>query len=152
VLMFPQIVTQFEKALGKNLGVASVPVSGTGPLAGTTAGNSNDNFVIPKGAPHAALGFDFIKLATDATAGSQLLKLLGSPTLNKAAASQAPKDPIVQFFLKHAQDPSMPLLDSVIPAKIALFYYKELQQAFAGTVTPQAAMAAVQQDAGQASP
>jgi raffinose/stachyose/melibiose transport system substrate-binding protein len=152
VLMFPQIVTQFEKALGKDLGVASVPVSGNGPLAGTTAGNSNDNFVIPKGAPHPALGFDFVKLATDATAGSELLKLLGSPTLNKAAASHATKDPIVQFFLKHAQDPSMPLLDSVIPAKIALFYYKELQQAFAGTVTPPAAMQAVQQDASQANP
>lgn len=152
VLMFPQIVTQFEQALGKNLGVASIPVSGTGPLAGTTAGNSNDNFVIPKGAPHPALGFDFIKLATDATAGSELLKLLGSPTLNKLAASRAPSDPIVQFFLKHAQDPSMPLLDSVIPAKLALFYYKELQQAFAGSVSPTAAMKAVDQDVSQSNP
>jgi raffinose/stachyose/melibiose transport system substrate-binding protein len=152
VLMFPQIVTQFEQALGHDLGVASIPTSGNGPLAGTTAGNSNDNFTIPKDAAHPALGFDFIKLATDATAGTDLLKLLGSPTLNKQAAASAGSDPIVRFFLAHATDPSMALLDSVIPAKVALFYYKELQQAFAGKVTPLAAMKAVDQDVSQLNP
>jgi hypothetical protein len=34
----------------------------------------------------------------------------------------------------------MPLLDSVIPAKVALLYYVQLQAAFAGKVTPLKAM------------
>ena len=35
---------------------------------------------------------------------------------------------------------ALPLLDSVIPAKNTLLYYKQLQAAFAGKVTPQQAM------------
>jgi ABC-type glycerol-3-phosphate transport system substrate-binding protein len=151
VLMYPQVTTDFQKALGDKLGIFAIPVSGTGPLAGKVAGNSNDNFVIPKDAKNKQLAFDFIKTATDETAGQQLLKIVGSPTTNKAAAA-TPTDPIVGFFLDGAKDPAMPLLDSVIPAKIALFYYKELQQAFSGKASPEAAMQAVQDDAAQASP
>ena len=46
----------------------------------------------------------------------------------------------------------MPLLDSVIPVKIALFYYKELQAAFAGRATPLAAMQSVQASAKALNP
>jgi ABC-type glycerol-3-phosphate transport system substrate-binding protein len=147
VLMYPAVVSQFEKALGSNLGIFRVPIAGNGPLAGKVVGNSDHNFVIPTGAKNPALAFDFIKIATDATAGKQLLTILGDPPLNRAAAASAGSDPIIRFFLDEAANPAMPLLDSVIPVKIALFYYKELQAAFAGRITPQAAMQSVQTSA-----
>lgn len=152
VLMYPAVVSQFEKALGSNLGVFRVPVSGNGPLAGKVAGNSSHNFVIPKGAKNPALAFAFIKTATDETAGKQLLSILGDPTLNRAAAASTGKDPIIRFFLQEAASPAMPLLDSVVPAKIALFYYKQLQAAFAGHATPAAAMQSVEASAKQLNP
>jgi ABC-type glycerol-3-phosphate transport system substrate-binding protein len=42
------------------------------------------------------------------------------------------------------KDPGVPLLDSVLPNAVALYLYKELQQAFAGKISPQAAMSAAQ--------
>jgi raffinose/stachyose/melibiose transport system substrate-binding protein len=153
VLMYPAVVSQFEKALGSNLGIFHVPSAGNfGPLAGKVVGNSDHNFVIPKGAKNPVLAFDFIKMATDATAGKQLLSILGDPTLNRAAAASAPNDPIIRFFLAEAANPALPLLDSVIPVKVALFYYKELQAAFAGRATPLAAMQSVQASAKQLNP
>jgi raffinose/stachyose/melibiose transport system substrate-binding protein len=152
VLMYPAVVSQFEKALGPNLGIFHVPVSGNGPLAGKVVGNSDHNFVIPKGAKNPALAFAFIKTATDETAGKQLLSILGDPTLNRAAAASAGKDPITSFFLHGAASPAMPLLDSVVPVKIALFYYKELQAAFAGRSSPTAAMQSVEASAKQLNP
>lgn len=144
VLMYPQVTSQFQQALGNKLGVMGMPVSGSGPLAQNVAANSNDNFVIPKDAVNKALAFNFIKLATDETAGKSLLTILGSPTLNKAAAASN-NNPIAAFFLDGLKDPALPLLDSVIPVKDALFYYKQIQQAFSGAITPQAAMDAVDQ-------
>ncbi len=152
VLMYPAVVSQFEKAIGKDLGIFHVPVSGSGPLAGQVVGNSDHNFVIPKGAKNPSLAFDFIKTATDATAGKDLLSMLGDPPLNRAAAQSAGSDPIIRFYLDEAAHPAMPLLDSVIPVKIALYYYKDLQQAFSGQLTPSAAMQAVQTSAKQLNP
>jgi raffinose/stachyose/melibiose transport system substrate-binding protein len=152
VQMYPAVVSQFEKALGSNLGIFQIPTSGNGPLAGKVVGNSDHNFVIPSGAKNPALAFDFVKLATDATAGKQLLSILGDPPLNRAAAASAGKDPIIRFFLNEAANPAMPLLDSVIPVKIALFYYKELQAAFSGHVTPLAAMQSVEASAKSLNP
>ena len=48
VLMFPFVIKDFEKALGKNLGLARLPQSGPNP--GRTASNSFHNWVIPKNA------------------------------------------------------------------------------------------------------
>jgi raffinose/stachyose/melibiose transport system substrate-binding protein len=152
VLMYPAVVSQFEKALGPNLGIFHVPVAGNGPLAGKVVGNSDHNFVIPKGAHNPSLAFAFIKTATDETAGKQLLSILGDPTLNRAAAASAGNDPIIRFFLQEASSPAMPLLDSVVPVKVALFYYKELQAAFAGHATPAAAMQSVEASAKQLNP
>jgi multiple sugar transport system substrate-binding protein len=152
VQMYPAVVSQFEKALGSNLGIFRIPTSGNGPLAGKVVGNSDHNFVIPSGAKNPQLAFDFIKTATDETAGKQLLSILGDPPLNRAAAASAGNDPIIKFFLDEAANPAMPLLDSVIPVKIALFYYKELQAAFSGRTSPLAAMQAVQTDATALNP
>ncbi len=46
----------------------------------------------------------------------------------------------------------MPLLDSVVPVKVALFYYKELQAAFSGRATPLAAMQSVEASVKQLNP
>jgi len=46
----------------------------------------------------------------------------------------------------------MPILDSVMPNAAALVWYRELQQAFAGKVSIQDALAAVQQAQDQAAP
>ena len=48
VQMFPFVIKDFEKALGKNLGITRLPQSGPNP--GRTAANSFHNWVIPKNA------------------------------------------------------------------------------------------------------
>ena len=50
------------------------------------------------------------------------------------------KDPLTKFFLKIAAHPQIPLLDSIVPLKVALLYYQQLQAAFSGKVTPLKAM------------
>jgi ABC-type glycerol-3-phosphate transport system substrate-binding protein len=152
VLMYPAVVSQFEKALGRNLGIFRIPISGNGPLAGQVVGNSDHNFVIPKGASNPSLAFAFVKTATDETAGKQLLTIMGDPPLNRAAAASGGNDPIIRFFLDEAASPAMPLLDSVVPVKVALYYYKELQAAFAGRTSPSAAMQAVETNVKQLNP
>jgi len=139
VLIYPAVISTFEDALGKDLGVAPIPVSGDGPLAGRVAGNSFHNWVIPKDSPNPDVAWEFVKIASDATAGKQELQLLATPPANKSAGATV-DDPIVRFFLDAAEDPAMPVLDSVIPVDVALFYYKQLQAAFAGKATPQQAM------------
>jgi ABC-type glycerol-3-phosphate transport system substrate-binding protein len=39
-----------------------------------------------------------------------------------------------------AAHPQVPLLDSIVPLKVALLYYQQLQAAFAGKSTPSQAM------------
>jgi ABC-type glycerol-3-phosphate transport system substrate-binding protein len=142
VQMYPFVITQFEKALKSNLGVTDIPTAGSGPLAGRSAGNSFHNWVIPKDAKNPDLAFAYIKLATDKTAGAELATMLGTPPANIAAQATI-KDPFVQFFAKLGQNPGIPLLDSVIPVNLALYYYKQLQAAFSGAESPLKAMQSV---------
>ena len=151
VLMYPFVISDFEKALGKNLGLAALPVFGTGPLAGQSAGNSFHNWVIPAKAKNPDLAFAYIKTATDATAGEQLASMVGSPPANKQALTNI-KDPNVKFFAQLGDNPGIPLVDSVIPVNLALFYYKQLQAAFAGTTPPQKAMENVDSERQQLNP
>jgi raffinose/stachyose/melibiose transport system substrate-binding protein len=139
VQMFPFVVKAFEKALGNKLGVTRLPQSGHGPFAGKSAANSFHNWVIPKNAKNPDGAWEYIKLATDKTGGAQLASVVGALPTNKAAVTTI-KDPITRFFLAAANDSAMPLLDSVIPAKVALLYYVQLQAAFAGKVTALKAM------------
>jgi raffinose/stachyose/melibiose transport system substrate-binding protein len=143
VQMFPFVVGAFEKALGKNLGLAALPTSGNGPLTGQVAGNSFHNWVIPKNAHNPTGAWDYIKLATDKTGGSTLASIVGAPPTNIAAAKTI-KDPYALFFVKLESKIRLPLLDSVVPVKVALLYYKQLQAAFSGQVTAQKAMQNVQ--------
>ena len=139
VQMFPFVVKAFEQALGSKLGVTRLPQSGHGPFAGKSAANSFHNWVIPKNARNSDGAWEYIKMATDKTGGAQLASLVGALPTNKAAVTTI-KDPITRFFLSAANDSAMPLLDSVIPAKVALLYYVQLQAAFSGKVTPLKAM------------
>ena len=137
VLMFPFVIKAFEQSLGKNLGIARLPQSG--PHPGRTAANSFHNWVIPKNAHNKEGAWSFIKMAVDNTGASSLATAVGALPTNKVAISKI-SDPITKFFLKTAEHPQVPLLDSVVPLKIALLYYQQLQAAFAGKTTPLKAM------------
>jgi ABC-type glycerol-3-phosphate transport system substrate-binding protein len=143
VEMYPSLFTNFQKTLGPRLGVTTLPVSGTGPLASKIAANSLDNWVIPKSAAHPDLAWDWIKLVSDKQAGQGIARLLGNPPANTAADAQI-ADPLLKFMAAKVKTPAVPLLDSVLPNSVALYLYKELQQAFAGKISPQAAMSAAQ--------
>jgi ABC-type glycerol-3-phosphate transport system substrate-binding protein len=151
VQMFPFVVGDFEKALGKDLGLAKLPTSGNGPLKGKVAGNSFHNWVIPKNAKNPDGAWDFIKLATDVQGGGSLASIVGAPPTNVAAV-KGMKDPYAKFFGKLEAQIALPLLDSVVPAKVALLYYKQLQAAFSGKVTPAQAMKNVDTGLGTLNP
>jgi ABC-type glycerol-3-phosphate transport system substrate-binding protein len=137
VLMFPFVIKSFEQALGKNLGIARLPQSG--PHPGRSAANSFHNWVIPKNAHNPTGAWSFIKMATDTQGASALANIVGALPTNKVAISKI-TDPITKFFLKTAAHPQIPLLDSVVPLKIALLYYQQLQAAFALKTPPAQAM------------
>ena len=101
--------------------------------------------MIPKNAKNKTGAWEFIKMAVDNTGASSLATLVGALPTNKAAAAQI-KDPLTKYFLKIAAHPQVPLLDSIVPLKVALLYYQQLQAAFSGKVTPLKAMQNV--DAG----
>jgi len=137
VQMFPFVIKDFEKALGKNLGLTRLPQSG--PNAGRTAANSFHNWVIPKNAKNKTGAWEFIKMAVDNQGASDLASTVGALPTNKVASGRI-KDPLTKFFLKTAASPQVPLLDSIVPLKVALLYYQQLQAAFSGKVTAQQAM------------
>ena len=137
VQMFPFVIKDFEKALGKNLGLTRLPQSG--PHPGRTAANSFHNWVIPKNAGNKTGAWEFIKLAVDNQGASQLATTVGALPTNKVASGRI-KDPLTKFFLKTAASPQVPLLDSIVPLKVALLYYQQLQAAFSGKVTAPQAM------------
>ena len=137
VLMFPFVIKAFEQALGKNLGIARLPQSG--PHPGRSAANSFHNWVIPKNAKNKAGAWSFIQMAVDNTGASSLATLVGALPTNKVEIGKI-TDPITKSFLSVAAHPQVPLLDSVVPVKIALLYYQQLQAAFAGKTTPLQAM------------
>ena len=137
VLMFPFVINDFQKALGKNLGLARLPQSGPNP--GRTASNSFHNWVIPKNAGNKDGAWEFIKMAVDTKGAGDLAAKVGALPTNKAASAQL-KNPMSKQFLALAANPHIPLLDSVVPVKVAILYYQQLQAAFSGKTTPLKAM------------
>jgi ABC-type glycerol-3-phosphate transport system substrate-binding protein len=137
VQMFPFVIKAFEKSLGSKLGVAALPQSG--PHPGRTASNSFHNWVIPKNAKNKTGAWEYIQMAVDKQGASQLATAVGALPTNKPAISGI-NDPLTKFFLKVAAHPQVPLLDSIVPLKVALVYYQQLQQAFSGKLTPLKAM------------
>jgi raffinose/stachyose/melibiose transport system substrate-binding protein len=140
VLMYPAVIPAFMKKLGKDLGIMPIPAASDGPLAGRSVGNAFYNYVVTKQSDNPGLAWEFIKVASDKTAAGELLTILGTPPALKDVDQSLVKDEFVQFFVDAAQDPAMPVLDSVIPVPVALTYYKELQQALSGKKTPEEAM------------
>ena len=140
VLMYPAVIPDFKKKLGKDLGIMPIPQASDGPLAGRSVGNPFYNWVITKGSSNPGLAWEFITLASDDTAAGELLTTLGTPPANKNVDDSVVSDEFVQFFVDASKDPAMPVLDSVIPVPVALTYYKELQQALSGKKTAQQAM------------
>jgi ABC-type glycerol-3-phosphate transport system substrate-binding protein len=137
VQMFPFVIKAFEQALGKNLGVTKLPQSG--PHPGRTAANSFHNWVIPKNAKNKDGAWEFIQMAVDKKGGTDLANLVGALPTNKAVLAAA-KDPFTKFFVGVSAHPQVPLLDSIVPLKVALLYYVQLQSAFSGKSTPLQAM------------
>ena len=140
VLMYPAVIPDFKKKLGKDLGIMPIPQASDGPLAGRSVGNAFYNYVITKQSDNPGLAWEFIKVASDKTAAGELLTILGTPPALKDVDESLVKDEFVQFFVDASQDPAMPVLDSVIPVPVALTFYKELQQSTSGKKTPQEAM------------
>ena len=140
VLMYPAVIPDFKKKLGADLGIMEIPRASDGPLAGRSVGNAFYNYVITKQSDNPGLAWEFIKVASDKTAAGELLTILGTPPARKDVDESLVKDEFVQFFVDAAQDPAMPVLDSVIPVPVALTFYKELQQSTSGRKTPEEAM------------
>ena len=139
--------------LGDNLGVAVIPPAGTGPLASKLSTFSNGNWAIPKDAAHPDLAWSFIKTAMgpELQGNDQWVSLVGFPPANKQAAASV-TNPFVKYIATQDQNSGMAVLDSVMPNAVALDWYRELQQAFAGKISIQDAMAAVQQVQDQTGP
>jgi raffinose/stachyose/melibiose transport system substrate-binding protein len=135
------------------IGIAWIPYAGSGPLSKGLSTFSNGDWVIPKDAAHKELAWEFIKLTVDqqAQSDSEWVSLVGTPPANKAAAA-AIVNPLVKYMAEQDQNTSMPVLDSVMPNPVALVWYRELQQAFAGKISIQDALAAVQQAQDQQAP
>jgi raffinose/stachyose/melibiose transport system substrate-binding protein len=140
----PWNLVSMKQGLGDNLGVARLPVSGTGPWKDQTAAMAGEDWVIPNGATHADLAWELIKILTDETASTDYMNLVGYPPANLASAAKI-TDPYTSQIADWTKDSPLPLMDTVMSQATALVYYKYLQQAFAGTLTPDAAMQAVQQ-------
>jgi ABC-type glycerol-3-phosphate transport system substrate-binding protein len=147
----PQFLPQLEAALGDKLGIAVLPVSGSGPWKDKVSGGSGNDWVIPKGAKNADLAWELIKLLSDDVAGATLISDLGSPPANRAAATKI-GDPLVKFVSDTVTGSPLPPLDSAMPNALALFWYRSLQQAFAMKITPAEALGEIQQQSLIGSP
>jgi ABC-type glycerol-3-phosphate transport system substrate-binding protein len=142
---YSALLGEFEKALGSNLGVARQPLSGNGPLLKVNngyAGDSFDNFVIPKGSPHATLAWKFITLASGAGPQSSMASLIGLTPVNKT--SIAALNPIGKFIANLSVDPAITELDQAMPTPDALYFYAQLHLAFDGSETALRAMTNMQ--------
>ena len=148
----PQFLPYFDK-ITDNLGVSLIPMSGNGPLKDKNSAFSGDDWVIPKDAAHPDLAWEFIKIASDEQAGAEMIPQIGSPPANIKAGS-AISNPFVAYINEQTlpDKVGMPILDVVIPNAVALVWYRELQQAFAGTKSAEDALAAIQAAQDQTEP
>ena len=106
--MYPAVIPDFKKKLGKDLGIMPIPESSDGPLAGRSVGNAFYNYVVTKQSDNPGLAWEFIKVASDKTAAGELLTTLGTPPALKGVDESLVEDEFVQFFVDASQDPAMP--------------------------------------------
>ena len=143
---FSLALTTLQKALGKNLGIAKLPLSGKSALlhtAGGYPGNPFDGWVIPKDAKNADMAWNFIKLASDATANKSAQKLMGfSPAVT--SVQRGLTDPLQKAAAALAANPSIPELDQVMPSAIANFLYRQFGLAQEGKQSAKQTMSAIE--------
>ncbi len=137
----PQFLPYFKDIRDK-LGVTLIPMSGSGPFKANTASMAGDTWSIPKDSQNGAMAWEFIKLASDETAGEAMIGQLGSPPANVAAAGKI-NDPEVQFVLNAIQNAKIGVLDTVMSQATALVWYREVQQAFSGQKSAEDALKAI---------
>jgi ABC-type glycerol-3-phosphate transport system substrate-binding protein len=137
----------FQKALGSKLGLAPLPLSGSGPLLHVNngyAGNPFDGWVIPKGSPNPAMAWKFMKIASDASANRTSQSEMGlSPALTSVVNGLT--DPLQKKAAKLAANPAIPELDQVMQDALAVFMYKQLGLAQEGQQSAQQTMQNLQQ-------
>lgn len=118
----------FQEELGKDLGIARLPLSGQGPLLKVNngyAGNPFDNWVVPADAPNAEMAWKFIMIASDAVANESSQELMGlSPAIKSVGKGLT--DQAQRFAWTQSGDPAIPELDQVMPGNIANYLYKQL--------------------------
>jgi raffinose/stachyose/melibiose transport system substrate-binding protein len=148
---YPQFLPTLEPALGDDLAIAPLPYSGSGSLTGGAASNSGEGWVIPKGAQHPELAWEWIKTVSDEQAGAGIEQYLGIPPANRAA-HESMTNPHLQTIAELTDKAVIPLMDNVMSQATALVFYREIQQAFAGTKTPEEALQAVQDYQDQEAP
>ena len=78
-------------------------------------------------------------MAVDNKGAADLAAKVGALPTNKAASARA-QGPADEVLPEAAANPQVPLLDSIVPLKVALLYYQQLQAAFSGKTTPLKAM------------
>jgi ABC-type glycerol-3-phosphate transport system substrate-binding protein len=118
----------FEKALGSKLGIAPLPLSGSGPLLHVNngyAGNPFDGWVIPKGSAHPDMAWKFMALASDVNANKTSQSEMGlSPAITSVVNGLT--DPLQKTAAKLAANPAISELDQVMADPLAVFMYKQL--------------------------
>ena len=115
VLMFPFVIKDFEKALGKNLGLARLPQSGPNPGRHRLELLPQLGDPEERGATRTARGSSSRWRWTD-RAASELATKVGAlcrPTRPRAEAQGS----AVEVLPAAAANPQVPLLDSVVPAE-----------------------------------
>ena len=106
VQMFPFVIADFQKALGKNLGLARLPQSGPNP--GRSASNSFHNWVIPKNAGNQDGAWEFIKMAVDSKGAWRPGDQGRRPARRTRRRAAGLKNPLSKFFLQLAANPQVP--------------------------------------------
>lgn len=118
----------FEKALGSKLGVARLPLSGSGPLLHVNdgyPGNPWDGWVINKNVSDPKVAWSFVKIASDQQSNETAASMMGfSPAFTSASATLT--DPLAKIAAQLAASPSIPELDMVMPDAYALNLYRQL--------------------------
>jgi raffinose/stachyose/melibiose transport system substrate-binding protein len=131
-----------RKALGNNLGVTRIPVSG--PYKNQMASTSAGSWTIPTGSANPDLAWKFIRYASGSRPQVAVANLIGDPP-SYNAASKLMTDPGMRYIATQVNNKANAgLLDVITPQAVALYLYKELQLAFAGKITPTQALEAAQ--------
>lgn len=132
----------FQKGLGKNLGVFVPPYSNTG-INGVEQ-YPGDGFGVTSWSTHKQQAEEFTAFLTTAQAGAILAKDGVSPNRAGYAAHNAVWTAINNFETKQHM-PVYPYIDNVIQVPVWNVGSKQLVAAFAGNITPLAAMQSLKQ-------